>query len=227
MLVVVVLPCAPATAMPRRSARELAEQLGAVQLGARARAARALGVVGRDRRGVDDLGLGRHVGGVVADVHAPPPGAERLEVGRLRAVRAAHAGAQRPRRQRIAAHPGAADPDEVQAPARPGRVRCHGGDASGGCGRVTRGAARGTIRADAPAARRRRAGRRRPPRRPARVRRAGRAPPRRGARQLPADAARARRGRGGGAGGGGPGAAEPGPPARRGALRRVADAASR
>ena len=51
---------------PQRA--DLAEQLRAMQLGQAALAAgHTLGVVRRDRGRVDDLGAGRHVGGVVAD----------------------------------------------------------------------------------------------------------------------------------------------------------------
>ena len=52
---------------------ELAEQLGAVQLAQAALARRgALGVVGRDRGGDDELGAVGHVGGVVAGDRLDP-----------------------------------------------------------------------------------------------------------------------------------------------------------
>ena len=62
------------------SAGQLAEQVGAVQLG---RAGRALGVVGRDRARVDDLGAVGDVGGVVADRGSIPA----ARSGRRRASR--------------------------------------------------------------------------------------------------------------------------------------------
>ena len=72
MLEVVVLPWVPETAIVGLQPRELAEQVGAVQLG---RAGGALGVLRRDRGGVDDLGARRDVVGVVA-VGLDPGGAQ-------------------------------------------------------------------------------------------------------------------------------------------------------
>ena len=62
----------------RAQARQLAEQLGAVQLAQAALAGRgALGVLGRDRRRDDDLGAVGHVRGVVADGRLDPRRAQR------------------------------------------------------------------------------------------------------------------------------------------------------
>ena len=99
----------------RAQARELAEQVGAVQL---ARGGGALGVLGRDRGRVDDLGALGHVGGVVALDGLDPGRAQARGVGgAARAVRAGHLGPELARDQREAAHARAADPHEVQAPA--------------------------------------------------------------------------------------------------------------
>ena len=65
MLDVVVLPCVPVTAIVGLQARELAEQVGAVQLALRATA--RSGLSGGIARRVDDLGAVGDVGGVVAD----------------------------------------------------------------------------------------------------------------------------------------------------------------
>ncbi len=54
---------------------------------------------------------------------APRPPRSRSRYGRQRAVGAAHLGAERVRRARVAAHPGAADADEVQPPPAPRLVR--------------------------------------------------------------------------------------------------------
>jgi hypothetical protein len=80
----------------RLQAGQLAEQVGAVQLGG---ARGSLGVVGRDRGGVDDGRAGRDVARVVA-----------VE----RAVGAGHLGAEDARDLGQAAHADALDADEVE-----------------------------------------------------------------------------------------------------------------
>jgi hypothetical protein len=112
----------------RLEPRQLAEQVGAVQL-ALAPLARdgPLGVVGRDRGGHHDLRLRWHVRGVMTLGRLDPQRAQRREVGRTgRPVRARDRRAERPRDQRQTAHPGAADPDEVQRAAAPWLGRAHG-----------------------------------------------------------------------------------------------------
>ncbi len=112
----------------RLQPRELAEQLGAVQLALAALAGdRPLGVLGRDRARDHDLGALRHVGGVVALGRLDPERAQRREVGRAgRAVGAGDRRAERAGDERQAAHAGAADADEVQRAAAPWLGRAHG-----------------------------------------------------------------------------------------------------
>ena len=93
--------------------RDLGEQIGPVQLAARRH---ALGILGRDRGRVDDLGAGGHVLGGVADPRLDPVLAQPGRVGRLGAIRAGDPGPERAGDQGQAAHAGAADADEVQLP---------------------------------------------------------------------------------------------------------------
>ena len=81
-----------------------------------------LGQRGGNRRGDDQLGTGRGVRGVVADLRRDAGRAQLVEVRGLGRVAAAHLGAQRLRDQGEPAHAGAADADEVQlAPRAIGR----------------------------------------------------------------------------------------------------------
>ena len=108
---VVVLPWVPVTARQRRSAAISASR--SARCSSRS-AAGALGVPGRDRGRVDDLGAGGDVAGGVAEDRLDPVLAQPLGVARLGSVRAGHRGAELVGDQRQTAHPGAADADEVQ-----------------------------------------------------------------------------------------------------------------
>jgi hypothetical protein len=117
------LPVRPGDCDGGPQPRDLAEQLGAVQL----RCARpALGVVGRDRTRDHDLSARWDVGGVMG----PDLDAGVAQVRRIRrAVGAGHLGTERPRHARQPAHPGAADADEVELAARPWGCVGHGAGA--------------------------------------------------------------------------------------------------
>ncbi len=109
----------------RPQPRDLAQQVGAVQLALAALAGdRALRVVGRDRARDHELGVRGHVGGVVPGRGDDPVLAQGPRVGGVgRAVGAGHRRAERVGDEREAAHPGAAHADEVQPAAGPGRAR--------------------------------------------------------------------------------------------------------
>jgi hypothetical protein len=92
-------------------AGQLAQQVRAVHLGLA-----ALGVGGRDRARVDDLGRFRHVRAVMADRGLDPGRAQRRAEGRAgRAVGAGDARSERMGDDGEAAHPGSADPHKVQS----------------------------------------------------------------------------------------------------------------
>ena len=104
----------------RPQARDLAEQVGAVQLTQAALARRhALRVVRRDRARDDDLGALGDVRGIVPGRRHDPGRPQVRRVGRP--VGASHFGAECACDDGEAAHPGAADADEVQPPAGPWR----------------------------------------------------------------------------------------------------------
>ena len=128
MLEVVVLPCVPVTAIVGLQPRQLAEQLGAVQLAlaALARVARSGFSGGIALETTTSAPSGTLAASWPAAGSTPSarsgarygePGA-RSEPGDL--------GAERARDQREAAHPGAADADEVQPAAAPGVLVAHG-----------------------------------------------------------------------------------------------------
>ena len=106
----------------RPQARELAQQLRAMELTQAPLAARrALRVAGRDRGGDHELGPGGDVVRGVPGDRLDPGGAQRCPVGRARrAIGPGDLGAERTGDHGKAAHARAADADEVQPPAGPG-----------------------------------------------------------------------------------------------------------
>ena len=122
---VVVLPCAPATAIVRFSALSSASssargRSGSPRLAAAARSGLSGAIAVECTTSTSSPG--GHVLRRVADVGVDAQRAQLLQAGRLGAVGAATPSRRGPRAaRRVAAHPGAAEPDEVQAPPRPGR----------------------------------------------------------------------------------------------------------
>ena len=166
-----VLPWVPATAIVLLRAVSSASSSARERSGIpRSRAAARSRFSTRHGGGVDQLDplAGGNVLGPVPDrgiEHAVC--AQALQVGAVGAVGAAHLGAERVGRPRVAAHPRAADADEVKAPSAPGPGRgAHRSAASSSspatCGRPRGERGRGPRPPSPPAGRDRRAAR--PPR---------------------------------------------------------------